>query len=288
MDQLRPLFAQYKIKIDNQSEPMNLFHSYDSVLIVLSLLVILVLMVLMFLPYSGVLTTIGDYCVMITHLFVVPSIFLTVNTRWLFTLIFATCVISLTYHGVVISNYDEQTELKFELADEAAQTVLIWSSTLIFLFDDMPFLGIPFVIVIGLVVAVFGNSELFSTDIDTIINGIALASTILFILYKLFVSKCNFETNFFKYKRVWEFILISLGFFILAFGFYFLAPRYQKYDGEKKTLMYNYLHSGWHICAYTALFFLLRSRVKPLNTLLSTVRIKRTQFAVKPQQLQRF
>tara|TARA_A100001015_G_scaffold306165_1_gene400032 strand:- start:5582 stop:6397 length:816 start_codon:yes stop_codon:yes gene_type:complete len=260
---------------------MNIFNTYDDVLVILSLLLVFILMCLLFLPYSDTLTVVGDYSVMLTHLFALPSVYLTINTRWLFALLFVTAAISLTYHAVVIADYDKATDLKFELADEAAQSVLIWTSTLIFVFNDMPFLGIPFLMVVGIVVAIFGDTQLFSTDVDHIVNGLAIVSVLLFITYKLFVAKCNFQTNFFRYKRIWEFILIGLGYFILAFGFYFLGGQMVNYEGEKQRINYNLLHSGWHICAYTALFFIFRSRVKPLKTLMSTVRIKRTSFAVK-------
>ena len=45
--------------------------------------------------------------------------------------------------------------------------------------------------------------------------------------------------------------------------------------------IYNYLHASWHICAYMALFYIFRSRVQRCYTLLSAVRIKRTQFAIR-------
>ena len=256
--------------------PLNVFHIYDEVIIIISLLLTFLSLFFMVLPVSD---TIGDYGVMLTHIFILPSVYLASNTRWLAALISFTCIASITYHGVKLANVEKEVVLKFELVDEASQAILIWLCTILFVYNDFPYLGIPFLSLIGIIVAAFGEYTFLSTTFDNVVVSLALIVLLLFILYKLIISKCNFDSNFFRYKRVWEFIVIGLGFFILASIFFALATAYAKYEGEKNN--YNLLHSGWHICAYAALFFIFRSRVKPLDTILKTVRIKRTEFAVR-------
>ncbi len=255
---------------------LNIFHTYDEVIIIISLLLTFLSLFFMILPVSD---TVGDYGVMLTHIFILPSVYLASNTRWLAVLIAITCISSTTYHAVKLANVDKEVLLNFQLVDEASQVILIWLSTLLFVYNDFPYLGIPFLTFIGIVVAAFGHYKLFSTSFDNVVAGLAMIVLLLFIFYKLFISKCKFNSNFFTYKRVWEFIIIGFGYFILASIFYTMATEYAKYEGEKNN--YNFLHSGWHICAYTALFFVFRSRVKPLDTILKTVRIQRTEFAVR-------
>jgi len=254
---------------------LNVFHIYDEVIIILSLLLTFLSLFFMLLPISD---TVGDYAVMTTHIFILPSVYLASNTRWLAVLIAITCISSITYHAVKLANIEKELMLDFQLVDESSQAVLIWTSTILFVYNDFPYLAIPFLFTIGVLVAAFGHYEMFSTSFDNVVSGLAVIVVLLFIFYKLFISKCNFNSNFFRYKRVWEFIIIGFGFFILASIFYTMATEYAKYEGENN---YNFLHSGWHICAYTALFFVFRSRVKPLDTILKTVRIKRTEFAVR-------
>lgn len=258
---------------------LNVFHIYDEVIIIISLLTTFLSLFFMVLPVSD---TIGEYGVMLTHIFILPSVYLASNTRWLAVLIAVTCIASITYHAVKLANVDKEVVLNFELVDEASQAILIWLSTLLFVYNDFPYLGIPFLLLIGILVATFGEYTLLSSTFDNVVVSLAMIVIFLFILYKLFISKCNFDNNFFKYKRVWEFIVIGLGFFILASIFFAIATEYAKYEGEKNN--YNFLHSGWHICAYTALFFIFRSRVKPLDTILKRVKIKRTDFAIRHQE----
>ena len=268
-----------------EDDTVNIFHGYDSFIIVASLLLTCSCLVILFLPFSESLSTASDYYVMTTHILVLPSMYLASKTRWLSTLIGLTGFISILYHSVKIANIQQKTVLKFQLADESAQAVLIWLSTLLFIYEDFPLLGIPVLFFVGIIVAVFADTTLLDVSIDNWIVGIAITIMMFFLLYKLFVSKCNFNSDFFRYKRVWEFIVIGFGFFVLAIIFYTLGTNYTEYSGKKKIVTYNLLHSGWHICAYSALFFIFRSRVKPLKTLLNTVRIRRTQFAINNQAL---
>jgi len=265
----------------DDNSTVNVFHNYDSVIIISTLLLTFSCLFLMVLPISDAVSEAGDATVIITHAWILPSIYLASNTRWLSVSIALTALVSLTYHAAKLSKFEKDLLLHFQMADESAQAVLIWLSAILFIYDDFPFLGVPFLFFVGILVAVFGDYTILSMKFDSFVVGIAILLTLLFLLYKLFLSKCNFNTTFFRYKRVWEFITIGFGFFILATLFYMLASDIENYEGEKKNNNYNFLHSGWHLCAYTALFFIFRSRVKPLNTLLTNVRIKRTQFAMK-------
>ena len=207
------------------------------------------------------------------------------RTPWLAYIIGLTCFLSLLYHFITIEYngnvVDKETKIKFQSLDESAQTVLIWLSTLLFLFDDMPYFGLPLLLVVALLVAIFGDEIVVFSDVDTLLNGFAIFITLVFVAYRLIESKCNLNSNFFTDKRVWQYVFIGLGYFVLAFSLYFLATEFSLYVGDKQVINYNYLHAGWHICAYMALFFVFKSRVASYYERLNTVRIRRTQFAVR-------
>lgn len=272
------------LKIYPPLKQLSVVQKYDEILILASLTTVLIFCILLFLPGSPLLQTVGDYMIMFTHFFILPTIFLAVRTPWLAYIIGLTCALSLLYHFVAIEyNSDvvnKITKTQFQALDESAQTVLVWISTFLFIFDDMPYVGLPFLFLVGLLVAIFGDSDFLFTDWDTFINSVAILCVIIFISYKLVESSCTLESNFFQEKRVWQFVFISLGYFVLAFSFYFLATEMSSYIGEKNVIVYNYLHAGWHVCAYMALFFIFKSRVEKCYTRLNTVRIKRTTFAV--------
>ena len=261
------------------------FKLYETTLIVISLSVVLLLCILLFLPASSGLQTVGDYMIMFTHLFILPTIHLATRTTWLAYLVGLTCVLSLIYHFVSIEynghNASENLKISFQRVDMSAQSVLVWLSTILFLFDDMPNVGLPFLTLVGIIIAVFGDHTIMFTDLDTLVNGAAILCTLIFIIYKLIQSNCSLNAVFFQEKRVWQFIFTGLGYFVLAFLFYIFATRISKhYVGEKEIISYNCLHASWHICAYMALYFIFKSRVERCYTLLNTVRIKRTQFAM--------
>ncbi len=261
------------------------FNTYDAILIPSSLALVLLFCILVFLPASSLLQSVGDYMIMLTHFFILPTIYLATKTPWLAYIIGATCFFSLLYHLVSIEYngnvVDEKLKIQFQALDESAQTILIWMSTILFLFDDMPYIGLPFLMVVGLITAIFGDEKILFADVDTLLNGLAIISTLIFICFRLFESNCKMDTRFFTLKRIWQFIFIGLGYFVLAFSFYFLGTSISNYAGEKEITIYNYLHASWHICAYMALFYIFRSRVQRCYTLLSAVRIKRTQFAIR-------
>lgn len=261
------------------------FQMYETTLIVTSLSVVLLLCILLFLPASSVLQTVGDYMIMFTHLFIIPTIHLATRTSWLAYLVGLTCVLSLLYHFIFIEYNgqvaSENLRISFQRVDMSAQSVLVWLSTILFIFDDMPNVGLPFLTLVAIITSVFGDDTILFTDLDTLINGAAILCTLIFIIYKLIQSNCSLNANFFQEKRVWQFIFTGLGYFVLAFAFYIFATRISKhYEGEKEIISYNCLHASWHICAYMALYFIFKSRVARCYTLLNTVRIKRTQFAM--------
>ena len=214
---------------------------------------------------------VSEYTIIFTHVFVLPTIYVVLNTRWLYILIIVTVFFSLLYHMAKIGDVEEIEY--FKLADEASQAVLIWTTVFIYVFEDMPLWGIPFLMVVAIVVGAFGTVEVVNTNMDNLIGGTAIVLLTLYIIHKALVSNCSVEDDYFVYKRKYKHVIIGFLAFCVAFIFYTLDTLY---DGS----VYNFLHSCWHVCAYVALYFTFSSRKDKLKEQIDEIRIKRTSFAL--------
>ncbi len=254
----------------------------DITLIVVSIILLLLLSIPLFIPATSTLLTVGDYVIILSHLFVLPTLCLTTKTRWLTYIIGITCGFSAIYHFVKIADdawNPTDTLWKFEAIDEASQSMLIWLTTLLVLFDDMPPVGLAFVLIVGLIVGQFGTETLGFTDVNIFLNSVAILSTIIFILYRFVKSKCRLDTAFFQEKRRWQCLIIGLTYFLIGFICYSESAATEHWRGSDDVIKYKFIHSMWHICAYTALYFIYKSRLNPNEEELTTIRIQRTQFA---------
>lgn len=253
----------------------------DIALIVVSIILLLLLCIPVFVSATSTLLTVGDYVIVLSHLFVLPTVYLTRRIRWLAYIISITCVFSALYHFVKIADDNDDTKWKFEAMDEASQSMLIWLTTILVLFDDMPPVGFAFLLIIGVIVGQFGRDTLGFTDYNIFINILGIWSTIIFILYRFIESKCKLNTNFFEEKRRWQCLIIGFAYFLVAFICYSESAATESWRGSHEVMKYKYLHSMWHICAYTALYFIYKSRLDPREEVLTTIRIQRTQFAIQ-------
>lgn len=214
---------------------------------------------------------VSDYSIIFTHIFVLPTIYVVLNTRWLYILIIVTVFFSLLYHMAKLGDVDEIEY--FKLADEASQAVLIWVTVFIYVFEDMPLWGVPFLMFVAIVVGGFGTVEIVNTNVDSLVGGIAILLLTLYIIHKALISKCSLQDDYFVYKRKYKHVIIGFLSFCVAFVFYSLDTFY---NGS----VYNFLHSAWHVCAYIALYFTFSSRKDKLKEQIDEIRIKRTSFAL--------
>ena len=251
----------------------------DLALILLSIILLILLSIPLLIPATSTLLTIGDYVIILSHLFVLPTLYLTRRTRWLTYIISITCGFSALYHLVKIA--DDNTKWKFEAMDEASQCILIWLTTILVLFDDVPPGGFAFLLIVGLIVSQFGTNTLVFTDYTIFLNSVGILSTVIFILYRFFESKCKLDTTFFQEKRRWQCLILGLTYFLSAFICYSESSTTEYWRGSHEVIKYKYIHSMWHVCAYTALYFIYKSRLDPSEEVLNTIRIKRTQFAIQ-------
>ena len=251
----------------------------DITLIVVSIIPLVLLSIPLFVSATSTLLTIGDYMIILSHLFVVPTLHLTSRTRWLTYIIGVTCGFSAIYHFVKIAN--DTTKWKFEAIDEASQSMLIWLTTILVLFDDMPHGGVAFLLIVGLIVSQFGEDTLGFTNYNIFINSVAILTTITFILYRFFESRCKLDTIFFQEKRRWQCLIIGLTYFLVAFICYSESAATEYWRGSDEVIKYKYMHSMWHICAYMALYFIYKARLDLSEEVLNTIRVKRTQFAIQ-------
>lgn len=214
---------------------------------------------------------VSDYSIVFTHIFVLPTIYVVLNTRWLYILILVTVFFSLLYHVAKLGNVGDELTY-YKLADMASQAILIWVTVIVYIFEDMPMWGIPFILLLGLVVAAFGTVEVANTNIDSLVAGTAILLLTLYIIHKALLSKCSLQDDYFVYKRKYKHVIIGFLCFCVAFVFYSLDTLYV---GSK----YNFLHSCWHVAAYVSLYFTFSSRKDNLQEQIDEIRIKRTSFA---------
>jgi hypothetical protein len=244
---------------------MKIVNGYDRFMIITSLIVSIVCIALVSNDDNETVSNFSGYAIIFTHLFVLPTIYLCVKTRWLYATIILTSLFSIAYHIARIVAGDPKA---FELADMASQGILIWLTMFIFIFDNMPPSGVVMLFGVGIVIASFGEIEIGTTNVDNVMCSIPMLIVICYILHKLAI-----ESNFFKQKRNYFHVIVGLMYFLLAFIIFTVASSY---DGAR----YNLIHATWHVCAYVALYFVFASRKKVEENHIEEIRVERTSFAL--------
>lgn len=212
----------------------------------------------------------SDYAIIFTHIFVLPTIYLCVKTRWLYATIIFTSLFSMAYH---VSQFTVEDNRTYKVADMASQGVLIWLTMFIFVFDDMPPFGVVTLIAVGIIIASFGTVEIGSTNVDMFTCSIPLLIVICYTLHKIVLAGWSFKGNFFQQKRNYIHVIVGLMYFFFAYILFTVAGSY---EGTK----YKLIHATWHVCAYVALYFVFASRKSVLDNQINEIRVQRTFFAL--------
>ena len=245
-------------------------NAYDLFMLYSSILVgILCLMLLIYSDDGGV-ETFSDYAIIFTHLFILPTVYLCLKTPWLYTLLILTSLFSIMYHiaKIVMEEYES-----YELADMASQGVLIWLTMLLFIFEDMPPLGIAVLFIVAVVISAFGDIKVTVVDVDTITCSIPMLIVVFYIIHKMLIAGCSLNSDFFQTKRKYVHVFLSLAYFFIAYVLFVVASNY---EGTK----YSLIHATWHVCAYVALYFIFSSRKNQDTYQIDEVRLRRTDFAL--------
>jgi hypothetical protein len=245
--------------------------TFDWSMILLSALTVLTLCVGFFTQDSDFLLTLGDTLTLLSHLFILPSILLTVKSPWLWVLISLTAVASVVYHLCETDVIDRREIVFFEEMDMTAQSVLIWLTAFLFLFDDFPPLGFLALMVVLFVMSTSSERKVLGVPVYYIVDFLPVFAVFVFNLYKLM----DYDEAFFRSKRPYRFTLLFFGYFTLALIFFVVGDL--NHDTTRRFYLFS--HTSWHVLAYTALYFSLRARSTAFIP--RAVKIKRTDFAYK-------
>lgn len=216
----------------------------------------------------------GIWTILLTHALVVPSILLVMDTGWLAgILVISTCV-SLLWHfsqqKLIIDYYPDLKTL-----DISIQTTLVVVLCLIFVYKDFPTWGVGLCALVAGLTGVFAQDTIVGNlEVYIFIDTMAFISIFLFMIYKIVVNKWDKKEHHFNSTRPWQFILAILISMSASFVCYLVASN-------ASDNSYELIHSLWHVCAYTAIYFTLRSRAGVERLQPRVIRIQRTDFAIQ-------
>ena len=215
----------------------------------------------------------GTWSILLTHVLIVPSLLLVMDTRWLSVLLIISTVVSLLWHfsqeEILIQYYHQ-----LEILDISIQTVLVIVLCLLFIYKDMPTWAVGVCSLVAAITGVFALDKIVGDlEVYVFIDMLAFIAIFLFMIYKIAVNKWDEKTHHFNSTRPWQFIVAIVVAMTASFICYILA------DGSKDR--YELIHSMWHTSAYTAIYFTLRSRAGVERLQPRVIRIQRTEFAIQ-------
>ena len=192
---------------------------------------------------------IQDLLIVLTHLPAVALVIVLWDTLWVAVTVGIGVVMSILFHVAVI--YDWNVE-NMEPLDIGFSNLTLYLVGFMVVFQRIPESALPFLFTITVLNVDFWDVQPFYMGVSTLFNTIVLA----YVLYRL----CNPSPN-----RTNGFLVLALIIGIVGTGF-FLA------DGNHQSKNYAILHSVWHVCSYSGLYFILRSS----NT--EGIRVPRVEF----------
>lgn len=247
---------------------------YEKFMIGISVFAVIAFLLLVIVQDNSTVAVVSDYAIIFTHIFILPTIYICLQTVWLYVLLLITSFFSILFHLAKLSIKDYAM---YEMADLASQGVLVWVTMMLFLFNDMPPVGLGILFVVAIILSVAGEEKIYDVDVDTVVCSIPMLIVLLYVLHKLLRTNCSLDSNYWVYKRKYIHVFVALLFFTAAYVMYTVAGSYEK----ENNVIYNLIHAGWHTCAYSALYFVFASRKDSLKPQLDEIRIIRTDFAVQ-------
>lgn len=234
----------------------------------ISISTIIFLSLCILLPETSSMMWLGNFLAILTHSFIFPCVWLTRKTPWLSYTLLSTAIFSILFHltdeEIILQT---QTPL-FMHADMAAQTLLIWIATFLFLFDQLPTFAIPVLFVVTICTASFNTQTVLGIAVYVWLDSIPVVCMVAFVLYNL-VSPNNV---FFKSIRKWQDIVYAISFFAVGLFLYNVGDYYKR----SNKYFYIFTHSGWHVAAYTSIFYTFKSRTEEKD---DYIRIERKDFS---------
>ena len=183
----------------------------------------------------------SDCNIILTHVFVIPSIIIMWKNYWYMLCLVTSTVVSIIYHFSKIYTWSVSDNM--EIVDMTYQHVLLVITGCIVVFSEIPVWIIPLLLFTSTFIASFGMLAVDGIYLYEILLAMLLLLYLIFLVYRFCIVPST--------DRKWEYVRISIFYGIGAAFTFFIAIYMENY--------YKIMHCIWHVFAYTLLYFSLRS-----------------------------
>lgn len=174
----------------------------------------------------------AQIAIFFSHLFVLYPLYITLkyNCRWLTVFLVSSVLVSILWHASKLWFYNE----KFLQLDVIHQNLLIALSVALIVFEQVPQYMLGILLSYAIFLSVFCLDTIDHVSIYLIFSGVWVMILLLHIVY-----------SYVHHKIIPTYDLLLLFMYAsIAVCLYTLSP----YN-------YNVIHSIWHVCAYSTLYF---------------------------------
>ena len=234
--------------------------TFDIVFLIGYAVIVIPMFISLFFDYTTVLTSIGDWLVMLTHILIIPVIIIDMQRKWYVYLLVYSLFTSVVYHIAKIGYIG----MLFQLGtwDIAVQNALMLSTLCLLLFDPQPIPEWLFFLIgaSAVFIAALGETDVGGDiRIYEIVGAIALTMLIIYLVYR-FLNPTPLRNNTYITISAISAIIACISFFV---------------SGNLPEEKYSMCHSIWHITAFLMLYFTMKS----MNTEYTSIRVKRQAFS---------
>lgn len=232
-----------------------MFKALDVFKIVFALLYITVVGFLVFLDVE-IEKDIQDWLVILTHLVAIPLVVVVWETQWVSITLVVGILFSIVSHAAVVYDFYVDRIKPLDIAFANLTLMLIAS---IVIFEKIPEWTLPVLFIITVV-----NTSFWDVFwVYSIFSGAVNILVAFYIIYRLMYPSEKRNTTF-----------MAIGLLLGVTGTVFFLR-----DGNYGDKNYGILHSVWHVCSYTSLYFAIRSLRPSVNP--DALRRPRIEFARK-------
>ena len=187
--------------------------------------------------------------IVLTHLPAVALVIVLWETMWVAITVAIGVFVSVVFHIAVIYDWNVDS---MEPLDIGFANLTLFLIGIMVVYKKIPEWTLPLLFTMTIIYTNFWQSQMVYLGISSLFN----AGVTLYVLYRV----CNPTPN-----RDTGFMVLALVVGIVGTGYFLL-------DGNHHSPNYSIMHSVWHVCSYSALYFLLRS------TNINSIRVPRTDF----------
>ncbi len=182
-----------------------------------------------------------DWLVLLTHAFAIPMIVLLWKNTWIFITVVIGVGCSIAYHTSIAFDVGQNYTGPMDIAFSTLTLILI---TILVVFEKFPEWSLPFLLFSVLTLAIFWKNNI----VHDIIGGTVILGQFIFVLKRTY----DYWNNVADSRRSLRYLYISFG---LGIGSVFAFLNH----GSHSDPSYASIHSLWHVGAYSAMYFALRS-----------------------------